>query len=77
MSRRLALSRPFAWAVARDCRHRRIPFGCQQALGNFKYDLAIVDRMLPDGDALEIVMALSRLPESQLHQLTAKTLRKT
>src|SRR5712671_6261197 len=35
----------------------------QQALGNFKYDLAIVDRMLPDGDALQIVTALSRLPE--------------
>ena len=35
----------------------------KQALGNFKYDLAIVDRMLPDGDALDIVMALSQLPE--------------
>jgi DNA-binding response OmpR family regulator len=35
----------------------------QQALGNFKYDLAIVDRMLPDGDALDIVTALSQLPE--------------
>jgi CheY-like chemotaxis protein len=27
----------------------------RQALHNFRYDLAIVDRMLPDGDALEIV----------------------
>jgi len=35
----------------------------QQALGNFKYDLAIVDRMLPDGDALDIVTARSQLPE--------------
>ena len=35
----------------------------KQALGNFKYDLAILDRMLPDGDALDIVMALNRLPE--------------
>src|SRR6202163_1146243 len=35
----------------------------QQALGNFKYDLAIVDRMLPDGDALDIVVALSQLAE--------------
>lgn len=35
----------------------------QQALSNFKYDLAIVDRMLPDGDALQIVTALGRLPE--------------
>jgi two-component system OmpR family response regulator len=35
----------------------------EQALGNFTYDLAIVDRMLPDGDALGIVTALSQLPE--------------
>jgi two-component system OmpR family response regulator len=35
----------------------------QQALGSFKYDLAIVDRMLPDGDALAIVAALSQLPD--------------
>ena len=35
----------------------------QQALGGFKYDLAIVDRMLPDGDALAIVAALSQLPD--------------
>ena len=35
----------------------------RQALHNFRYDLAIVDRMLPDGDALEIVRALSQLPE--------------
>src|SRR4029077_1300024 len=44
-----------------------------QALGNFKYDLAIVDRMLPDGDALNIVMALSQLPERpDFIMLTAK-----
>jgi two-component system OmpR family response regulator len=35
----------------------------RHALANFKYDLAIVDRMLPDGDALGIVAALSILPE--------------
>ncbi|WP_461335794.1 response regulator [Bradyrhizobium liaoningense] len=34
-----------------------------QALENFKYDLAIVDRMLPDGDALQVVTALSQSPE--------------
>jgi CheY-like chemotaxis protein len=33
------------------------------ALGNFKYDLAILNRMLPEGDDLDIVMALSQLPE--------------
>ena len=45
----------------------------RQALGNFAYDLAIVDRMLPDGDALEIVTALSRLPERPaIIMLTAK-----
>jgi DNA-binding response OmpR family regulator len=45
----------------------------QQALGNFKYDLAIVDRMLPDGDALDIVTALSHLPERPaIIMLTAK-----
>jgi two-component system, OmpR family, response regulator len=45
----------------------------RQALGNFKYDLAIVDRMLPDGDALSIVTALSRLPERPaIIMLTAK-----
>lgn len=45
----------------------------QQALSNFKYDLAIVDRMLPDGDALQIVTALSRLPERPaIIMLTAK-----
>jgi len=32
----------------------------RQALDNFKYDLAIIDRMLPDGDALQVVTALSR-----------------
>jgi two-component system OmpR family response regulator len=45
----------------------------QQALKNFKYDLAIVDRMLPDGDALAIVTALSQLPERPaIIMLTAK-----
>jgi two-component system OmpR family response regulator len=45
----------------------------KQALGNFKYDLAIVDRMLPDGDALDIVMALNQLPERPAFiMLTAK-----
>jgi len=45
----------------------------QQALGNFKYDLAIVDRMLPDGDALDVVAALSQLPERPaIIMLTAK-----
>jgi two-component system OmpR family response regulator len=40
---------------------------------NFKYDLAIVDRMLPDGDALDIVTALSQLPERPaIIMLTAK-----
>src|SRR5260370_21046540 len=45
----------------------------KQALGNFKYDLAIVDRMLPDGDALDIVLALNKLPERPaIIMLTAK-----
>lgn len=45
----------------------------QEALGNFKYDLAIVDRMLPDGDALDIVAKLSQLPERPaIIMLTAK-----
>ena len=35
----------------------------RQALSNFQYDLTIIDRMLPDGDALDIVTALSQLPE--------------
>nr|WP_256465652.1 response regulator transcription factor [Bradyrhizobium sp. 138] len=35
----------------------------RQALDNFKYDLAIVDRMLPDGDALQVVTALSQSSE--------------
>jgi two-component system, OmpR family, response regulator len=44
-----------------------------QALDSFKYDLAIVDRMLPDGDALDIVAALGRLPERPaIIMLTAK-----
>ena len=45
----------------------------EQALGSFKYDLAIIDRMLPDGDALEIVTTLSQLPERPaIIMLTAK-----
>jgi DNA-binding response OmpR family regulator len=45
----------------------------RQALGNFAYDLAIVDRMLPDGDALDIVTAMSKLPERPaIIMLTAK-----
>jgi len=45
----------------------------KQALGNFKYDLAILDRMLPDGDALDIVISLNRLPERPAFiMLTAK-----
>jgi two-component system OmpR family response regulator len=45
----------------------------RQALSNFKYDLAIIDRMLPDGDALDIVTALSQLPERPaIIMLTAK-----
>jgi two-component system OmpR family response regulator len=45
----------------------------EQALANFRYDLAIVDRMLPDGDALDIVVALSGLPERPaIIMLTAK-----
>jgi len=45
----------------------------RQALGNFTYDLAIVDRMLPDGDALDIVTAMSQLPERPaIIMLTAK-----
>jgi two-component system, OmpR family, response regulator len=45
----------------------------RQALGNFTYDLAIIDRMLPDGDALDIVTALSQLPERPaIIMLTAK-----
>jgi two-component system OmpR family response regulator len=43
------------------------------ALSNFQYDLAIIDRMLPDGDALDIVTALSQLPERPaIIMLTAK-----
>ncbi|WP_426440143.1 response regulator transcription factor [Bradyrhizobium genosp. P] len=45
----------------------------EHALSNFKYNLAIVDRMLPDGDALRIVTALSQLPERPaIIMLTAK-----
>jgi two-component system OmpR family response regulator len=43
------------------------------ALENFKYDLAIVDRMLPDGDALDIVRAVSQWRERPaIIMLTAK-----
>src|ERR1700676_2537841 len=45
----------------------------RQALGNFKYDLAIVDRMLPDGEAPSIVAGLIRLSERRaIIMLTAK-----
>jgi two-component system, OmpR family, response regulator len=45
----------------------------RHALKTFKYDLAIVDRMLPDGDALAIVTALGQLPERPaIIMLTAK-----
>src|SRR5712672_2624061 len=45
----------------------------RQALNNFEYDLAVVDRMLPDGDALEIVTALGQLPDRPaIIMLTAK-----
>ncbi|MCA1552678.1 response regulator transcription factor, partial [Bradyrhizobium sp. BRP19] len=45
----------------------------RQALGSFKYDLAIVDRMLPDGDALDIVASLAQLRERPaIIMLTAK-----
>src|SRR5712672_64395 len=45
----------------------------RQALSNFEYDLAVVDRMLPDGDALEIVTGLGQLPERPaIIMLTAK-----
>ncbi|MDI4238293.1 response regulator transcription factor [Bradyrhizobium sp. Arg237L] len=45
----------------------------EQALANFQYDLAIVDRMLPDGDALDLVKALTRLEKRPaIIMLTAK-----
>jgi two-component system, OmpR family, response regulator len=45
----------------------------KQALDSFKYDLAIVDRMLPEGDAIDIVAALSKLPDRPaIVMLTAK-----
>ncbi|MBA7477442.1 hypothetical protein ES707_12853 [subsurface metagenome] len=45
----------------------------KQALDSFKYDLAIVDRMLPEGDAIVIVAALSQLPDRPaIIMLTAK-----
>ncbi len=44
-----------------------------QALSNFKYDLVIVDRMLPDGDGLDVVAELSRTSERPaIIMLTAK-----
>lgn len=45
----------------------------REALANYQYDLAIVDRMLPDGDGLSIVEKLSRLPDRPaIIMLTAK-----
>lgn len=45
----------------------------RQALGAFKYDLVVVDRMLQDGDALDIVVALNQSPERPtIIMLTAK-----
>lgn len=35
----------------------------QHALSAFNYDLAVVDRMLPDGDALKIVATMSAIPD--------------
>ena len=44
-----------------------------QALGSFTYDLAVVDRMLPDGDALGLVAALNQMPDRPaIIMLTAK-----
>ena len=34
----------------------------RQALDNFKYDLAIIDRMLPDGDAPVSICNVEPLP---------------
>jgi two-component system OmpR family response regulator len=49
----------------------------RQALGTFKYDLAVVDRMLQDGDALDIVVALNQSPERPaITILTAKDTKK-
>lgn len=45
----------------------------RQALGAFKYDLAVADRMLQDGDAIDIVVALNQSPERPtIIMLTAK-----
>src|ERR1700716_1098977 len=45
----------------------------KQALASFKYDLTIVDRMLPEGDAIDIVAGLSQLPDRPaIIMLTAK-----
>lgn len=35
----------------------------RHALGSFNYDLAVVDRMLPDGDALKIVTTMNVVPD--------------
>src|SRR5580692_2929076 len=35
----------------------------QHTLESFNYDLAVVDRMLPDGDALKIVSAMSAIAD--------------
>jgi len=42
---------------------RQVPFGAKQALGNFKYDMAIVDRMLPTAMALDTSRREPELPE--------------
>jgi len=35
----------------------------RHAIASFKYDLAVVDRMLPDGDGLKMVTAISAIPD--------------
>jgi two-component system, OmpR family, response regulator len=45
----------------------------REALANFKYDLVIVDRMLPDGDGLDVVAELRRKSDRPaIIMLTAK-----
>jgi two-component system, OmpR family, response regulator len=45
----------------------------REALANFNYDLAIVDRMLPDGDGLDVVAELRRKSDRPaILMLTAK-----
>jgi two-component system OmpR family response regulator len=45
----------------------------REALANFNYDLVIVDRMLPDGDGLDVVAELRRKSERPaILMLTAK-----